>query len=214
MARGAFSAGNYFSAPSALVASPPFTMACWWFMTGWGADYQSIMQIGQSGSTDNRHNLGVGPSSDQVVSAYSRTTAGNSSAITISSADHNKWNHQCGVWRSATDRQVYFNGAGGAINTTSRTPASLNKTAVGCQTNGSTEPCTTMRIGEAAVWNVALDDVEIAALAKGFSPGLVRPSALVEYLPLVRDLIAARRGDWVTNGSVSVQDHCRVLQAA
>lgn len=40
-------------------------------------------------------------------------------------------------------------------------------------------------IAECAVWNVALTVAELASLAAGVSPALVRPSALVSYWPLV-----------------------------
>jgi len=39
-------------------------------------------------------------------------------------------------------------------------------------------------VAEVAVWNVVLDDSEIAALAQGVSPLLIRSTALVEYWPV------------------------------
>ncbi len=38
---------------------------------------------------------------------------------------------------------------------------------------------------EEANWNVALTDAEVAALASGVSPLLVRPENLVRYRPLI-----------------------------
>ena len=40
------------------------------------------------------------------------------------------------------------------------------------------------RIAEAAIWNVALADAEIAALARGIKPNHIRPGNLVLYCPL------------------------------
>ena len=61
------------------------------------------------------------------------------------------------------------------------------------------------------MWNVVLDAAEIAALAKGFSPRLVRPTGLVFYSPMVRDLYDARGGIALTvnGGGLAVADHCR-----
>ncbi len=42
-------------------------------------------------------------------------------------------------------------------------------------------------VAEVASWAVALSAPEIASLAKGFSPLLVRPASLKAYWPLVRD---------------------------
>lgn len=209
MARGTFSGSNYFSRADAVVSAPAFTMQAWWYVTGWGADYQCIMQVGRSGASDHRHNISIGPSGDPVATCFSRSTASDRSETTISAADHNKWNHHLGVWRSSTNRQVYFNGAGATVSTGSINPTGLNSTTIGARTDAS-EPGTTMRIAEAAIWDIALAAEDIAALAKGFSPLMVRPDHLVEYMPLVR-------GNWSKSGTFSVTgtpgvlDHPRII---
>ena len=43
------------------------------------------------------------------------------------------------------------------------------------------------RIAECAIWSAALDDAEIAALGKGFTPDMIRPQSLVYYVPLEGD---------------------------
>jgi hypothetical protein len=43
------------------------------------------------------------------------------------------------------------------------------------------------RIAEAGIWNVALSDREVAALASGVHPARMRPDALVAYWPLWGD---------------------------
>jgi hypothetical protein len=42
-------------------------------------------------------------------------------------------------------------------------------------------------LAEAAIWNVALSDTEVAALAAGYSPKTIQPTALVAYWPLIGD---------------------------
>jgi len=208
MARGTFTSSNYFNRGDA-IATPPMTISAWWYVTGWGADYQCIAQIGRMGSSDHRHNISIGPSGDAFATCFSRSTGSDRSEIAISAADHNKWNHQVGVWRSNADRQVYLNGVAGVVNTTSINPTSLSTTSIGARTD-SAEPGTTMRIAEVGFWDIALGADDIAALAKGCSPLMVRPDHLIEYMPLVR-------GDWSksskfgVSGTPGVLDHPRII---
>lgn len=66
--------------------------------------------------------------------------------------------------------------------------------------------------GVFAHWNAKLDAAEITALAKGFSPRLVRPSALLEFAPLIRDAHELRTGLAATVTGTSVVAHPRVLE--
>ena len=69
-------------------------------------------------------------------------------------------------------------------------------------------------IAECALWDVTLNADEAAALAAGYSPLLVRPSALVRYLPLIGrsspelELIARANGT-VTGATTAV--HPRII---
>lgn len=66
-------------------------------------------------------------------------------------------------------------------------------------------------IGEAALWSVALDAAEFAALGKGWSPLFIRPASLIYYLPLVRD-IADFKGAALTTVGTTIADHVGVIQ--
>lgn len=61
-------------------------------------------------------------------------------------------------------------------------------------------------------WNAKLDAAEIAALAKGFSPRLIRPSALLEVAPLIRDTSEYRTGLAATVSGTTASDHPRVFE--
>lgn len=68
------------------------------------------------------------------------------------------------------------------------------------------------QIAEAAIWNVALTDAEIASLAAGFTPDQIRPQSLQFYAPLVRDLVDVRGGRTITNvNSATVATHPRII---
>lgn len=72
------------------------------------------------------------------------------------------------------------------------------------------------RVAEVAVWNVALTDAEVAALAKGASPLKVRPVGLAAYYPLwgvgeAGEPDLSGNGQHLTEtGTVTVADHAPV----
>lgn len=60
-------------------------------------------------------------------------------------------------------------------------------------------------------WNTQLSADEIAALAKGFSPRLIRPTSLIFHAPIVRDTRELRAGLAGNTTGGAVSDHPRVL---
>lgn len=68
--------------------------------------------------------------------------------------------------------------------------------------------------GELGIWNVALDAVEWAALAKGVSPLLIRPQGLVGYWPLIRGLKNRFAGDNMTASGTSIVSHFPIIYPA
>jgi hypothetical protein len=80
---------------------------------------------------------------------------------------------------------VYFNGTAGSPQTTSRVPASLNRTTLGALDNSlGVNSYYAGGMAEVAFWTAALSDTDIAVLATGVCPLLVRPEALLAYWPL------------------------------
>lgn len=72
------------------------------------------------------------------------------------------------------------------------------------------------RVAEVGIWDVALDDDEIAALASGFSPLFIRPQSLVYYAPLIRDEDEDRVGglSLTATNTPTVGTHPRVFSPA
>lgn len=67
-------------------------------------------------------------------------------------------------------------------------------------------------IAEAAVWNIALSDDDVASLAAGYTPDQVRPQSLQFYAPLIRTFQDLRGGLAITNnGGATVATHPRVI---
>jgi hypothetical protein len=112
--------------------------------------------------------------------------AGNVSVQASSSYSTGVWSHAAAVWASATSRSIYLNGGSKAsTGVTSVTPTGVNALFIGGQINGgSLANQFDGLIAEIGIWNVALNDAEVAVLALGISPLLIRPEALVFYAPV------------------------------
>lgn len=163
------------------VTGPPFTMACWGFMTS-ATTQQCLVSI-QSGAND-RHTLTndisarVSANSTVALTSVSSVTATNSIVA-------NTWFHAAGVYTASNDRLAYFNGTAGTTDISSSTPSGIAQVMIGARTSSGTPGLfLTGRVAEVGIWNEALTAAEILALAQRASPLLIRPNALVGYWPL------------------------------
>jgi hypothetical protein len=87
------------------------------------------------------------------------------------------------------------------------TPAALAATAGSSGFDDGT-------ICEVALWNVALTADEFAALGKKVSPLLIRPTALVHYWPLIREITPMFGPATTSGGTFTVATHAPVIHAA
>ncbi len=178
MAKGTFSASNYYSG-AAPVTAVPLTMACWGYLNSSGGAY-GVMYQGISGSGTNRFSLYISGGLDVSVAT---DDAGGQSIASRAGPSTGTWFHMGGVWSAANNRRAYFNGVGGTAQTTSRTPAGVSQMRIGLSmTSTAGFPG---YLAECGTWNAALTDAEMAALAKGVSPLLIRPANLVSFAPLM-----------------------------
>jgi hypothetical protein len=136
------------------------------------SDYWVLRANGQAGG-DPVSWIAVGTSVQTV-----NTTSGYSAST---------WHHAAAVEASSTDRRVFIDGGSKATNTTACTVSSVDYTELGRRVRKSGAGTLDGRIAEAAIYNAALSDANIAELATGASPSMVRPDALVAYWPLLRD---------------------------
>lgn len=166
------------------ITAAPFTMACWARSDDQTAA-QACFSIGNSGVAAQFWDLLFtgNVAGDPLRFRSVVTTAG--SASTSSSYVAGTWHHCCGVETSATARAVFLDGAGKGTDTTSRAPGSSNNIVVGADASSGLASPFSGDVAEAAIWNVALTDAEVAILAKGVKPYLVRPDKLVFYAPLL-----------------------------
>jgi hypothetical protein len=203
---------TYLSASNAAVTSTPLTLACWFYSDD-DAIEQILVSVGVSGSNNNRWSLLIaGQAAGDPVRAQARTTSP-ASADSTTGYSVNTWHHACGIFVGSAERYAYIDGGSKGSSTGSRAPSGVNHHRIGASHDGSTSKASG-RICEVGIWNVALTDAEVAALARGISPLRIRPANLVRYYP-VRGTESpepcVRSGNSVSlTGSPAVADHAPV----
>lgn len=185
MAVTGWSTSNYFSRSGAVVASTPLTMACW-------INYSSVSVSGWALSLGNNGASGffglqvAGATVGDPIRAQVQSDGGTSGiADSASGYTINIWQHIAGVFASTTSRTSYLNGVGGTPETTSVTDPTPDFTTIGNlrRSTPSTSIPAASLVAEVCFWNAALTDGEIASLAAGASPLIIRPASLVAYYP-------------------------------
>lgn len=170
------------------IDAPLFTISCWFYaldITAAG----TLVSIVDKGVGTRRIALWVrGDNSGdplQLLVSYS----GSSQPATTTGYSADTWHHGCAVSRSATDKSVFLDGGGEGTDATSTASSmpGLDRTAVGYLSDSSPSQYMDGRVAEVGIWDVALIDAEVAMLAAGAAPLMVRPESLVTYLPLIRD---------------------------
>ena len=161
----------------AVLSAVPITMACWAKPVSATTAY-SVMAIHNNAAL----NWFYAAFSGSGFEAY-QYDGSVSGVATVGGASAGVWQHTCAVFASNSKRTAYLNGVAGASDTTvCSTPSGLNKTSLGivfgsaAYFNGD--------MAEAAIWSAELTATEVAALAAGVSPLLVRPGSLVAYWKL------------------------------
>ena len=165
----------------------PLSMACWFNPDNITAQH-ILMSVGYNADNDYWALTATGNVAGDPVRAYT-TLAGNAvSASTTTGFSASAWQHACGVWSGITSRAAYLNGGSKGTETSSRDPGSqTDQINIGHTVSASSTSYLTGSIAEAAIWNIALSDAEVALLAKPVSPFMVHPESIVFYLPMIRD---------------------------
>jgi hypothetical protein len=185
MARGGWGASNFlrYTGGAVVALASASTMAAWIKPTTLTGTQSVINQY----STGDRSAMGIVLASGAAESAH--VSSGPSAGAVTSAATVNAWNHVCGVFAAAgASRGIYLNGGGFVSEATSISPSALTRTSIGFDSAGGVQTfggTFSGDIAEVGFWNVQLTAAEVAALARGTSPMLIRPSALVAYFPLI-----------------------------
>lgn len=190
----------------------PKTLACW-FNSDLTNSRRTLITLASGGvGSLESPGLTLAVDSTAVIRATTSATGGSNAAVTTATYSLQTWHHAAARFSGAASRFAYLDGVAGTENTTSRaTGGALDTMIVGRGPGGTHNPSQPFngRIAEAAVWDVALDTAEIAALAKGYKPSQIRPDKLLWYLPLVREVQDVRSGLTFTNNATAVAVHTR-----
>jgi len=180
-----FVPNDALSNAAAVLTATPITMACW-VWTDQVTDGAAFMSLANGGTVDDYFFLGFyGHIGGDPITANTRQGANNYDAMTSTGMSVNTWHHACAVFASPTSRASYIDGGSKGTNASSSTPVGISRTAIGLIWDSSPAYFHDGRIAEAAIWNAALTDAEVAILGKGYSPLFVRPQSLVAYWPLI-----------------------------
>ena len=172
---------------NAVVTTTPLTMACW-FNTDNLTDFQVLMFVGDKDVSNHQWRLVLaGDEPGDRIDAVAFTPSAYSEAETTTAYTTDTWEHACGVFTSSTSRAAFRNGGSKGTNSETSDPLSADRTAIGTDADSNPGSYMSGSIAEAAIWDVALTDAEVATLGDGFSPLFVRPQNLVFYVPLIRD---------------------------
>ena len=194
-----------------LFADLPITMACW-FKTSNNTLNQGLLNIcdNATGGQGIRMNAQGAVAGDPIRILTVGTAA--TAVDTTAGFSVNTWTHACGVFASATSRTAYINGGNSATNTVSSTATGENRLFMGVIRAASAfSNYLNGHLAEVGVWNAALTAAEVASLASGVSPRLIRPESLTVYAPLIRELADTMGSVTITNnGTATVSDHTRI----
>ena len=113
---------------------------------------------------------------------------GNERASTTTGVSANTWHHVAGYVAGGSGSAVWLDGGSKATGS-SNGWAGAHDTFIGALgISGSVSSHFSGRLAEAALWFAQLTDAEVAALAAGYSPLMVRPQSLGAYWPLIGNL--------------------------
>ncbi len=201
---------SLFSSTIGFTPDYPLTMACHAIDTDGANDDHCLMHIQDRSSGNSYFRFGKSDTNggnDMGLRGFINN--GSSSSQVNSATDSivvDTWFHGCVVFAASNSRKVYVDGSLGGTDTTPTVtlPGGLDSIAIGREEDSSSSDSWIGSIAEAAVWLAELDAGEIAALAAGASPLLIRRDALVFYAPLYRGTADAGGTDFDYVGGLTL----------
>lgn len=175
---------------AAPLTGTPLTLVAWVKLTAVRSVTQTVIGIHDKDSIgiEGRQGWFIGINTgEQVVARTQVNTATAESVYVASTVGTTGFTHCAAVFASDASRIAYYNGLAATEETTSRTPTLPDTVSIGGHLYNTSTIARTWDgdVAEAAIYNVGLTAAEVAMLAAGYSPLMVRPEALVAYWPLV-----------------------------
>lgn len=180
MARSFNGSTDWLALASAPVSASPVSWSLWVYDSG-GAAQQTPFALSNSGAATTYFETDIQAGKAVRCAERNSANAVAASGGTLSAAT---WTHVCGVVRTGgNDRSIFLAGTK-TSSTTSTTAPSVNQIQIGRRRAATT--FFAGRLAEIGLWNVALSDATVAALAAGDAPSL-HTTGLVAYWPLIGD---------------------------
>lgn len=206
-------ASMYLEVDSTPITTYPLTMACWFYTTV--QQWQGMMWVGDKDKGNHFHSLGLNAAA-WGTTVHARSRLANVKALSTVGYGLNAWHHAAGVFAANNDRRAFYDGGNKGVDANVSNDANYDRMSIGRQGDSSPDWYMGGYIAEAAWWNAALTDAEIASLALGYGPLLVRPQNLACYVPLIRDNDKDVVGglSFTAFNAPTVAPHCRVRYPA
>lgn len=171
-----FDGSTQFYSGSAVLTTYPCTMACWAVSDGPSGN-DGMMSITAGAASASRLVLMTGNSTNTVVARANN----NGGAATSTTFTTGVLFHACGVWVASNDRSAFLNGGGkGSTTNIQALGTTPDLTRIGnSRASSANDFFFDGRISWPCIWNVALTDAEVLALANGCPPWLIRPASIV-----------------------------------
>jgi hypothetical protein len=181
---------DYYKDSWALLSGPPFTVAGWinthdpgpvddgvfWYQGDgtWAWRWKLQIEGSTPGSRGALRFVSEGPGMNRGI------------AETAPEIVANKWQHVAGVEYASNSRKAFLDYVYQATNTTNTNPQGSphNMTSFAAQAGTPLQDFYIGCLAHWAMWDVALTDREIAALAAGFSPLSIRRDSMLAYWPM------------------------------
>jgi len=154
-----------------------------WFQTTDNSTQQGIMIFADTATNNPWMGIFMGSSGKFV--AGTRDDAGTEGRVdSTASVVNNTWHHGCGIINGVSSRKGYLDGVTETEDTTTVSTTTIDNFCIGAWERTTLIIPWDGYMAENAIWNVALNEGEVAALAKGYSPLFIRPHNLLYYWPL------------------------------
>jgi hypothetical protein len=202
---------------SSAITAAPVTIVAWVRLTAVGTVGRVIAGVNNSASASARNAFQLVMNTTETILARTGDGASFNSSETAGTLTAGAWAHAGAVFASATSRTAYLDGTAATPDTNSRVPSGINQTTIGLTSHSSGTLANPWNgeIAEVGIWDVALGDAEMKALAKGISPLLIRPASLVYYWPILGkynpEIDRISGGALTVTGTTQAAAHPRIM---
>lgn len=197
-------------ASSAALSGVPGTIAAWVRPDTTNAD-RTIAGLSNSGANQQIYRIHM--TAAGVPAAQIRNDANEAEVATgTTTLSTTSFQHVCATFASDGAPEIFYNGASEATGVAhaSGVVFTLNQTEIGVLQRNAASLFWDGDIAEVGFWNAVLDDSEIAALADGYSPMLIRPGSLKVYTSLLRSVVSVKGPVFTVTGTAAAI-HPRVM---